>query len=191
MSNRKAETLADNAADFARRAEKLSGAKIDACLQCAKCTCGCPVAAKADLKPHELLRLVQLGMADEVLSSRAIWQCVSCQTCAARCPQGVSIAALTDTLRRMARQSGKAAPDTKVPIFNDIFLKKVRKRGRMHEMGLMAEYKLRTMDLLSDLAKMPMMLRKGKLKLFGKKVGNAKARKQMFERSRLAGGEQK
>ena len=191
MSKPKAESLTDRAADFAARVEKLSDAKINACLQCAKCTSGCPVAAKADLKPHELLRLVQLGMADEALSSRAIWQYVSCQTCATRCPQGVSIAAMTDVLRRLSRASGKAAADTNVPLFNDIFLNSVRKRGRMHEMGLMAAYKLRTMDLFSDMAKLPMMLRKGKLRLFGKRAGDKAARKAMFDRARAAGGQGK
>ena len=191
MSKPMAESLADGAADFAGRVEGLSGAKINACLQCAKCTSGCPVAARADIKPHELLRLVQLGMVDEVLTSRSIWQCVSCQTCATRCPQGVSIAAMTDVLRRLSRSAGKAAPETKVPVFNDIFLKSVRKRGRMHEMGLMAAYKLRTMDLFSDVAKLPMMLRKGKLRLFGKRAGDKAARKGMFDRAAAAGGDHK
>jgi heterodisulfide reductase subunit C len=191
MSKPRAESLADSAADFAARVEDLSDAKINACLQCAKCTSGCPVAARADIKPHELLRLVQLGMADEALSSRAIWQCVSCQTCATRCPQGVNIAAMTDVLRRLSRAVGKAAPQTNVPLFNDIFLNSVRKRGRMHEMGLMAAYKLRTMDLFTDMAKLPMMLRKGKLRLFGKRAGDKAARKRMFDQAGAAGGQGK
>ena len=44
-----------------------SGASPMRCYQCAKCSSGCPVAARGDLKPHELVRLVQLGLRDEVL----------------------------------------------------------------------------------------------------------------------------
>jgi len=40
-------------------------------------------------------------------------------------------------------------------------------------------------------AKLPMMLRKGKLRLFGKRAGDKAARQAMFDRSRAAGGDKK
>jgi heterodisulfide reductase subunit C len=171
---------------FAARVDADSGANLLKCYQCQKCTSGCPVAARADLKPHELVRLVQLGQEGDVLASRMIWECTSCQTCFARCPHGVDIAAMNDALRRMSRAAGAVAEGTTVPTFNDIFLRTIRKRGRMYEMGLMTAYKLRTGRLLADVGKFPMMLWKGKLPLRGKKVPGKAERKAMFRRAEQA-----
>ena len=135
------------------------------CFQCQKCTSGCPVAAQADIKPHELVRLVQLGERDEVLSSRMIWECTSCQTCWTRCPQAVDLPAMIDALRRLSRAHRKVTPETAVPVFNDIFLGAVRQMGRVYELGLMAAFKLRTRSFFQDFGKLPAMLRKGKLAL--------------------------
>jgi heterodisulfide reductase subunit C len=149
------------------------------------------VAARADVRPHELVRLVQLGQRDAVLAARTIWECISCQTCITRCPQKVDIAAMNDALRRLSLAAGKVHPKTTVPVFNDIFLNTVRSRGRMFEMGLMTRYKLRTGKLLADIGKLPMMLRKGKLALLGPRVAGKAERKQMFQRARQAGGTNK
>ena len=35
--------------------------RYDACFGCAKCTSGCPVAELMDIRPHEAMRLLQLG----------------------------------------------------------------------------------------------------------------------------------
>jgi len=167
--------------DFAALVESECHANLMACLQCQKCTSGCPVAAIADVKPHEMVRMVQLGQRDELLASRMLWQCTSCQTCATRCPQQVSVAAITDGLRRMsiaARTKSKSAAS----VFNEIFMKAVRKRGRLYEAGLMAAFKLRTLRLFEDMAKLPMMLWKGKMPLFASAAPGRKERKELFAR---------
>jgi heterodisulfide reductase subunit C len=174
--------------DFAAEVERASRANLAACLQCAKCSSGCPVTARADFPPHALLRLVQLGQRNEVLSSRMIWQCTSCQTCLTRCPQKVDLAAMNDALRRMSRAEAKVVAGTTVPTFNDIFLRTIRRLGRMYEMGLMASFKLRTGNLMADANKVPMMLRKRKLALLPKRVRGGGERKHLFERARRAGG---
>jgi heterodisulfide reductase subunit C len=168
--------------DFASLVENESHANLMACLQCQKCTSGCPVAAMADVKPHEIVRMVQFGQREALLGSQMLWQCTSCQTCATRCPQKVSVAAINDGLRRM---SAVAEPRSKsaVPAFNDIFMKAVRKRGRMHEAGLMASFKLRTMRLFQDMGKLPMMLWKGKMPLFQSAAPGRSEREEMFERA--------
>jgi heterodisulfide reductase subunit C2 len=172
--------------DFAAVVAQASGGDALVCLQCTKCSCGCPVSARADLKPHELVRLVQLGARDEILASRMLWECTSCETCVTRCPQQVDIPAIVDALRALARASGTVPDGVTVPAFNDIFLKKVEKLGRMHEISLMVSYKLRTGDLFSDAGKFPMMLRKGKLPLLPKSVKGGGERKRLFERARQA-----
>lgn len=170
---------------------ELSAAHLQACLQCRKCTAGCPVAARADIKPHELVRLVQLGQRAEVLSSRMIWECTACQTCATRCPQEVSIATMNDILRRISRVERKSARGAAVVTFNEIFLRIVRSRGRMYEMGLMTAFKLRTRRFFEDMGKFPMMLAKGKLTLFPKRVPGTAERGAMFDRIAAAEGKKR
>ena len=175
--------LADVDPALAQEVEAMSGAGLAACLQCAKCSSGCPVAARADLRPHVLVRLVQLGRRGEVLASRMIWQCTSCQTCTTRCPQEVDVAAMNDALRRLSRAEGCVVAGATEPVFNDIFLGTVRRLGRMYEMGLMTAFKLRTLRLLADVGKFPMMLLKGKLSVLPPWVRGARGRRRLFRRA--------
>jgi heterodisulfide reductase subunit C len=168
--------------DFTSLVESESHANLAACLQCKKCTSGCPVAAVADIKPHEMVRKVQFGLRDEVLASKMLWQCTSCQTCATRCPQKVSVAALNDGLRRMSL-AAKSPTTSAVPAFNSIFMNAVRKRGRMNEAGLMASFKLRTGRWFEDMGKLPMMLMKGKMPLWQSAAKGRGEREKMFERA--------
>lgn len=164
-----------------------SGASPMSCLQCAKCSSGCPVASRGDLKPHELVRLLQMNQREAVLTSRFIWECTSCQTCVTRCPQTVDIPAMNDALRALSQSEGVASAGTVVPVFNDAFLKSVRKRGRVYELGLMAVFKLRTRRLFEDVGKAPMMLAKGKLPLLGPRVGGRREREELFRRAAQGG----
>jgi heterodisulfide reductase subunit C2 len=172
---------------LAQEVQTRSGASPMSCYQCAKCSSGCPVAARGGLKPHELVRMVQLDQREVVLSSGFIWECTSCQTCVTRCPQKVDIAAMNDALRSMSVAAGKVASGTAVPTFNEIFLKSVCKRGRVYELGLMAEFKMRTGRLFEDAAKAPKMLSKGKLPLLGHSVSGRAQRKTMFRRATQGG----
>jgi heterodisulfide reductase subunit C2 len=162
---------------------QVSGASPMSCYQCQKCTSGCPVASRADLKPHEVVRLMQMGQWETVLSSRFIWECTSCHTCATRCPQEVDIASINDALKIRSRASAKVIPDTAVPVLNEIFLGAIRNRGRIHELSLMAAFKLRTMRLFADFDKLPMMLLKRKLPFIGSRVGQRREREALFDRA--------
>ncbi len=171
---------------LAREVKARSGASPLRCLQCAKCTSGCPVAGRADVRPHELVRLVQLDQRRAALACRFIWECTSCQTCTTRCPQQVDLAAINDALRALSVEEGLVAAGTAVPTFNRVFLASVERRGRTHELGLMAAFKLRTLRLFADLGKAPVMFTKGKLSLFGPRVPGRAERRAMFRRA--AGG---
>jgi heterodisulfide reductase subunit C len=166
--------------------QERSGASPMSCYQCAKCSSGCPVASAGDSKPHALVRMVQTDQRWAALSSRFLWECTSCHTCATRCPQKVDIPGMIDALRAMSRAARVAAPSTAVPIFNDVFLAAIRERGRIFELGLMVRFKLRAKRLFEDADKAPTMLRKGKLPLFGPRVGGKGERKALFDRA--AGG---
>jgi heterodisulfide reductase subunit C len=170
------------AGSFAEEMTALSGTSPLSCYQCTKCSSGCPVAGRSDLRPHELVRLVHVGQRDEVLGSRFIWECTSCHTCITRCPQKVDIGALNDALRALSLREGAAA-NKAVPVFNSAFLASIRRRGRVHELGLMAVFKLRTGRLLADMDKAPMMLTKGKLPLLGERMSGRREREGLFRRA--------
>jgi len=162
---------------------ELDGTRLSGCFQCQKCSSGCPVATEADVKPHEILRLAQLGARQELLSSHFIWECTSCGTCEARCPQGIDLPAAIDALRRLSREGGFVA-EPAIATFNDIFLDVVRQLGRAHELALMAAFKLRTRRFTQDVAKLPMMLRKGKFALMPRIVPGRDDRQRLFRRAR-------
>ena len=171
--------------------EAASGARLAPCFQCQKCTSGCPIAAGADIKPHELVRLAPQGEGDAGRFGPLIWECTSCQTCWTRCPQAVELPAMIDALRRLSRSTGKVTPDTAVPVFNDLFLTAVRRMGRVYELGLMAAFKLRTRSFFQDFGKLPAMLRRGKLALRPAFVRGHSERAKAFRRVQGPGREKR
>ena len=94
---------------------------------------------------------------------------------------------MIDALRAISRSAGSAEPAAAVPIFNDIFLAAVRERGRIFELGLMVQFKLRTKRLFEDAGKAPMMLRKGKLPLSAPRVDGKDEREALFGRAAEGG----
>ena len=77
------------------------------CFQCGTCTADCPIARFSDIyRPRKLMRMIQLGMKNKVLTSEALWLCAACFTCVDHCPQGVDIANVLRALRNMAVKEG-------------------------------------------------------------------------------------
>lgn len=185
-------TLASNRAkkEFIRRMERESGTEISLCYQCGKCSAGCPAAYAMDYAPHQVIRLVQLGLEDRVLTSHTIWLCASCESCVTRCPRDVDLPALMDALRKEARQKGTVA-EKSVNLFNHLFLQSVEMFGRPHEMSMMMQYNLRSGQLLKDAFAAPELLKRGKMGLLPEKIHDNGAVKRIFARVRQAsGGEQ-
>jgi heterodisulfide reductase subunit C2 len=156
------------------------------CLQCGRCSSGCTMRLETDVLPHKLVRMAQLGLNDELLRSSAIWVCASCHTCVSRCPMGVDTPALIDRLREMAEDAAKDADGERVRILNRTMLESMRWFGRVYELEMMGRYKLRARDLFSDLAKLPAMLLKGKMKLIPPRTRGRKAVASIFARVRRA-----
>jgi len=165
--------------------ERRSGSPVGACLQCHKCSVGCPVGPDMDLLSSQIMRLIHLGAANDLLESQAIWACASCEACTTRCPMGIDIAAVMDVLRMMAVERKSAVTDTRGRSFNKAFLTSVRWHGRVFEAGMMALYKLASRDLFADMDKVPRMLKKHKLSFLPHFSAGAKDVRKVFKRAEM------
>lgn len=166
------------------RVEALSGQRTAECYQCGECTAGCPVAFAMDLMPNQVTRLVQLGLADEVLGCRTIWLCAGCQTCVARCPQLVEPSKIMDALRQIAAERGVKSPEPEVEAFHRAFLASVERSGRVHEMGMIAELKLKTRKFAKDVPVGLGLFTRGKLSPLPRPVRDRSAVRDIFRESR-------
>lgn len=141
------------------------GQNVFLCYQCLKCSNGCPLGNYFDRQPHQILRLLQLGDDQSALQAQTPWLCASCQTCNTRCPQGLDIPAIMAYLTRAARARGIRPRVPQVHAADRAFFNEVRLWGRVYELGLMAEVKLRTGQIRQDMDLGMRMLRKGKISL--------------------------
>lgn len=144
LATQKGRETADPA--FAREVMEKSGAHLERCYQCVACSSGCPFAFAFDYAPHQLLRMVQLGLKDRVLDSTTVWLCASCETCATRCPNDIQIVHVMDTLRERSLSEGRTG-QTRLPLFHRIFLSGIRSNGKIHELSLILRYTLASGDL--------------------------------------------
>ena len=88
--------------DFVKKVEELSGQTLLSCYQCGKCSAGCPMSFAMDMLPNQIIRLMQLGLEEDIAKANTIWLCASCTTCAVRCPRGVDLSRVMEALRALA-----------------------------------------------------------------------------------------
>jgi len=86
------------------------GRTLSYCYQCGTCSSSCPVAEEMDIKPHQIVELIKMGLKDPILQSKAIWQCSTCYMCTERCPQGVQLTSVILSLRDIAMREGVPIP---------------------------------------------------------------------------------
>ena len=157
-----------------------SGETIQACYQCQKCSAGCPVVEAMDLLPNQVLRHIQYGHSERVLSSKTIWICASCYTCSVRCPNNIDIAKIMDTLRHLAIRSNAKPGEKEIPLFHSVFLDEIKSKGRIHELSLILKFKSKTKDFFKDAGLGWKMFRLGKIKLLPPRSTGAKEVKELF-----------
>lgn len=136
------------------------------CASCSRCTSGCPVADQMDLTPTQMVRSLQLGKDEAVLSSRAIWLCLSCSLCTSRCPFGVDVAKVIDLVKEKAILTEAPLGQKDVALFNRVSVKSIAAHGRLYEFGSLVAYKLKSGDLFSDLGMGLKMFAKRRMSLF-------------------------
>ena len=155
---------------FIERVSELSQQNVRRCYYCLRCSAGCPAAPFMEYTPAQILRLVQLGQQDTLLHSSAIWLCIGCETCGTRCPNEIHAGAVIDALRQIALAEKVPAGEPLIFRLHQAFLDNLRIWGRLHELTMLMEYKLRSRDLFSDLDMGLDMFVKGKIHPLPKRI---------------------
>ncbi len=97
---------------FKERVARQPGAeRIRACFACKACTAACPVeSVDKRYDPRKIIRMVMLGMKQEVLESDFIWLCSSCYGCHEVCPQNVSFTEVMFAIKNLAVEEACIPP---------------------------------------------------------------------------------
>lgn len=193
---------------FTDEVEKKSGQNISSCYQCGKCSAGCPICHDMDYTPNQVIRLIQMGLRDEVLASSTIWMCASCQTCTTRCPLKIDLASIMDVLRIIShledhRKESKPTSFVKdlatrtysgllktlemdvtsnLKVFSQVFLESIRQYGRLYEVGLIMNYNVNSGFLFANVKNVPAFVSRNKIKLKASDVRRIGKVRRMFER---------
>lgn len=89
---------------------------LNACIQCGKCTGGCPVSRKSALNPRALVYQMLRGEDFDLTQREELWDCTTCYTCGLRCPKGVKAVDLVIGLRGQWIESGKIPTTLRAPL---------------------------------------------------------------------------
>lgn len=167
------------------KVKQFTGVNVRECYQCGKCTAGCPVSDQMDLRPSVIMRLLQSGEEaemDEILRSFSIWLCLTCETCYSRCPMELDIPKIMDYLRQRSLAEGKVNPKAhNIVAFHKSFLNTVERNGRLHEMSLILDYKMRSGKLMQDITVAPGMFSRGKLSILPEQIKDKKGFSRLFK----------
>ena len=159
------------------------GRLLRRCIQCGTCSASCPAAHAMDLSPRQMWRLVQLGLADEVLRSKTMWLCSLCYQCQVRCPRGIP---LTDTITRLKEMAleQELTPFRESVAFYRAFADVMRRYGRNREVEFMARFFLagNPLGALGFAGLGLTLLRRGKIHLELPRLGVEGRLDRLFER---------
>ncbi len=177
-----------NRKNLAKEAAARVDVNLQDCYQCGKCSAGCPVVHAMDLMPRELIRLMQLGLWDEVIEAKTPWLCASCETCVTRCPQDVDLPSLMSEVRKASKAAGKR-PVKGPDIFDDLFIDGIYKNGKSNELSLMMKYNILSGRLFQDALNAPHLMSKGMVGFKVHKVKDVKSVRNIVDK--CLGGELK
>ena len=69
-------TLIDT--DLLADVQRFGAADVSACFSCGNCTATCPLADNDATFPRRIIRYAQVGLKDQLLSSKELWTCYHC-----------------------------------------------------------------------------------------------------------------
>lgn len=167
--------------EFAYEVNRQSETDLNLCYQCRTCSNGCPFVAAMDYPPNVVLRMIQYGMRRQVLECGTIWVCVNCHTCSSQCPNNIDIAAIMNTLTKMALEEGVPLSTQSILDFHVQVLHSIEVYGRAHKLRIMLRHKLATGEWFKDLDVGLKLLSKRKLDLFPSRVKAFNEIRRLFE----------
>jgi heterodisulfide reductase subunit C len=175
--------------DFLASVVEASGEDLSACIQCGKCSGGCPITSAEVGGPRRLIARILYGARREALEDPTWWCCVACGTCMTRCPVEINVYRVATALCEMAEREGIAPSEPDVHLFEKLFLRSVERHGRANELRVAAAFNLRTRRPFKDAAQGLALLRKGAISagdvLRGRRTDERVAR--VFSRLRKKG----
>lgn len=112
----------------------------DVCLTCGSCASACPVSGIDGLDPRKAIRMVVLGMEDELIESQWPWKCTLCGKCEEACPMNVEIVAMLRRVRGLRDRDKVPGPLHKGVLMclekgNNLGIPKEDFVGLLEEMG--------------------------------------------------------
>ena len=75
-----------------KKIEELIGdANLNLCLTCGTCSGGCPASNLMDMDPRKFLRMLVIGLDEELEHHPWVWVCTMCKRCQYACPMNIRI----------------------------------------------------------------------------------------------------
>ncbi len=106
--------------------KKYGDVKIESCFNCGNCTAICQLSTEEINFPRKMNRFAQLGLRDNLLSSKELWLCDYCGECSTTCPRQADPGEYMASARRYAiaayDPTGLAKMLYTSPIFSIAFL---------------------------------------------------------------------
>ncbi len=82
--------------------KRFGAADVSACFSCGTCTAICPLSDGDAMFPRRIIRYAQVGLKDQLLSSKELWSCYQCAECSDSCPTGAGPSEFMAATRRYA-----------------------------------------------------------------------------------------
>ena len=89
------------------KVKEISGQDPNMCFQCGLCAGSCPMTGEMEIFTRKVMHMLQLGMADAVITQKMAYLCASCHTCEVRCPRGIDIPKVVEALRQLTLRAGE------------------------------------------------------------------------------------
>lgn len=120
------------------------GENLNLCIQCGTCSGSCPNVEYMSYSPRQIIAMVRADQCDDVLCSNSMWVCASCYLCTVRCPRNVKITELMHALESIALKRGLANKNSSTPTMYKTFVDSIMRNGRVHELGFMIHFYLKS-----------------------------------------------
>ena len=170
-------------------ASEPGGESIRSCHQCGVCSGSCPNVLWMDYSPRKIIALTRAGKRQEVLSSNSMWCCATCHLCTVRCPRGIEMPELMHVMQSIAIRDGLASR-VSAPTMQRTLVNAAKRQGRVHELGLMGRFFLRT-NPLAALKMAPVglkLLLHGRLPLRAEKIEGTDQLRAIIKEAQTIGG---